>query len=176
MKGAATMWYVIQVTGGQEHITKELMMHKVSAELLEECFIPMRERRIKYQGSWKLVKEKLFPGYVFVVTDAPDKIYEQLKGIARFTRLLGNTDAGFIALSPSEVEFIKSFGDEEHISHLSQIEVSEGNQVRIVSGPLLNQEGRIVKINLHKRIAVVRVEFMGRGVDVYMGIEVLEKV
>ena len=36
-------------------------------------------------------------------------------------------------------------------------------------------EGEIIKVNLHKRIAVVRTTFMGSTTDVHMGIEILQK-
>lgn len=169
------MWYVVQVASGQEHSTKKLIEQWITGEYLEQCFIPMRERRIKYHGSWKLVQEKLFPGYVFLVTSFPEEIFQQLKKITKFTKLLGNTDAGFIPLTEKETDFIRRFGDKEHISHISQVEVQEGNQVKIISGELLNYEGEIVRINLHKRIAVVRIEFMGSSVDLHLGIEILEK-
>lgn len=167
------MWYVIQVTSGQEHCTKELIEKWITGEWIEQCFIPMRERRIKYHGEWKLVQEKLFPGYVFIVTDFPEEVFQRLKTITRLAKFLGNTDAGFIHLSEKETDFICRFGDRNHVSHLSQVEIQEGSHVRIVSGDLLNYEGDIVRINLHKRIAVVRVEFMGSAVDLHLGIEIL---
>lgn len=188
------MWYVIQVASGQEYITKTLIEEWIAKEkrpwesqeiqeeqekaplLIEQCFIPMRERSIKFQGSWKLVKERLFPGYVFVVTEEPVKVFAELKQIPRFTKLLGQTDSGFTALTEPEIDFICKFGDKDHVSHPSKITVEEGNRVRILSGDLLNYEGQIVKINLHKRIAVVRIEFMGNSADVHLGVEIVEKV
>lgn len=43
---------------------------------------------------------------------------------------------------------------------ISKVAVEEGNQVRILSGPLMNLRGQIKKVNLYKRIAVVEMEFM----------------
>lgn len=170
------MWYVIQVMSGTEESTITLIKQRISHEFVFQCFCPMRERKIKYQGSWKLVTEKLFPGYIFIVTDAPNEVFIQLKQIPRLTKLLGDGDNTFIPLNEKEVNFIRRFGDEEHISHVSEVTVEKGNKVVIKSGDLLNYEGEIVKINLHKRIAVVRTEFMGASVDVHMGIEILENV
>ena len=169
------MWYVIQVISGQEQLGHQLMHEIIGDTLIQDCFIPMRERKIKLHGTWQRITERLFPGYLFIVTDAPAEVYEALKKVPRFTRLLGNTDAGFIPLTEKEIAFLSKFGDENHLSHLSQVEVEEGNKVRIVSGNLLDYEGQIVKINLHKRIAVVQVEFMGQKVNVHLGIEILEK-
>lgn len=169
------MWYVVQVIGGQEQATRQVILNFCGGEI-EDCFIPMRERSVKYRGTWKLVQEKLFPGYVFVVTEDADMLWRELKKVPRFTRMLGKTDSGFLALSEQEIEFIRRFGDEDHISHPSQVLIEEGQRVRIVSGNLLDYEGQILRYNLHKRIAVVRIDFMGSSVDVHLGIEILEKI
>lgn len=189
-------WYVVQVVGGQEQIVRRLILNRFSGGgralsensnkmqelqtpspyLIEECFIPMLERKIKYKGKWRLVKERILPGYVFIVTRSPEQVFQSLKQIPRFTSLLGDADSGFFPLNEQEVHFISRFGDHEHVSHLSQVTVEAGNKVRILEGDLLNYEGEIVKINLHKRVAIVRVPFMGSSVDVHLGIEIVEKV
>ena len=45
----------------------------------------------------------------------------------------------------------------------------------ILSGPLKSVEGQIKKINLHRRIAEVEVDFMNRKTVVYLGIEMVGK-
>lgn len=174
-RAKTTDWYVVQVVGGQEQIVRRLILNQSLCQI-EECFIPMRERKIKYKGKWQFVKERILPGYVFIITKNPEEVFQSLKQIPRFTSLLGKTDAGFIALNEQEVNFLSRFGDSEHVSHLSTVMVEEGNKVRILEGNLLNYEGEIVKINLHKRVAIVRVPFMGSSVDVHLGIEIVEKV
>ena len=42
-----------------------------------------------------------------------------------------------------------------------------------MSGPLINLEGQIKKVNLHKRTAAVEVEFMGSKTGIYLGIEMV---
>jgi len=57
---------------------------------------------------------------------------------------------------------------------LSQVHVYEGNEIKIVSGPLKGIEGTVRKINLHKRIAEVEIQFIKRKIVIYLGIEMLE--
>ena len=61
------MWYVIQVQGGQEEKTAELIKKQLTLcdDSLRECFIPKKERVKKFKGRWQQVEELLFPGYVF---------------------------------------------------------------------------------------------------------------
>ena len=53
------MWYVIQTVGGQEQAVRTLIEHQLSgaeAGLVEQCFIPMRERTVKRGGEWHRVR------------------------------------------------------------------------------------------------------------------------
>ena len=58
---------------------------------------------------------------------------------------------------------------------VSQISVSENDAVTILSGPLKNVEGQIKKINLHRRIAEVEVDFMNRKTVIHLGIEMVKR-
>lgn len=170
------MWYVIQTVGGQEQAVRRLIEHQLSGagdSLVDQCFIPMRERTVKRGGEWQLVQEKLFPGYVFVVTEDAQKLLQNLKSIPRFTRLLGTGANEFVPLRPEEIAFLQKFEDSGHVARLSKAEVVEGGRIRILSGALLNCEGMITKVHLHKRVAEVRMQFMGRTVDLYLGFDLL---
>ena len=58
---------------------------------------------------------------------------------------------------------------------LSQISVSEDDVITILSGPLKNMEGCIKKIDLHRRIAKVEVDFMNQKTVIHLGIEMVDK-
>ena len=106
------MWYVIQTVGGQEQAVRRLIERYLSGagdSLVYQCFIPMRERTVKRGGEWQLVQEKLFPGYVFVVTEDAQKLLQNLKSIPRFTRLLGTGANEFVPLRPEEIAFLQKF-------------------------------------------------------------------
>ena len=175
-RGASGMWYVIQTVGGQEQAVRRMIERQLSGAVIgqvEQCFIPMRERTVKRGGEWRLVQEKLFPGYVFVVTEDAQKLLQSLKSIPRFTRLLGTGTNEFVPLEPEEIAFLQRFEDSGHVARLSKVEVVEGGRIRILSGALLNCEGMITKVHLHRRVAEVRTQFMGRTVDLYLGFELL---
>ena len=168
------MWYVIQVAGGQEEETAALIRRQISPELMEESFIPRKERIKKFRGSWQQVEEILFPGYVFAVTSRPEELFHELKRVTRLTKLLQDGESFFISLSREEEEMIRSIGDNYHVTRVSKIFMEENcedsgrlarcnrQSIVVLSGPLKNQEGRIVGYNLHKREAVVSLTFMGR--------------
>ncbi|MEY8410861.1 antiterminator LoaP [Lachnospiraceae bacterium 62-26] len=174
------MWYVMQVTPGQESRTVYLVEEIISKGTLKSCFVPVRKLRKKFHGAWREVTEKLFPGYVFMISEQPQLLYEELKQIPSLTKMLGRCEEYFTPLSDADVhmmEKLQNGTDDGNMEvEISKAVVEEGNRIRILSGPLVNLEGQIRKVNLHKRIAEVRMEFMGSQSVVYLGVEMVERV
>ena len=193
------MWYVMQVISGQESRTVLKLERIISGERLGSCFIPMRRLKKKYKGAWHEVTEKLFPGYVFLTTNEPQLLYEDLKMVPALTKMLGKCEEYFTPLSKGDTELLhrlkkwtdKAGGNdgsqkkrtkEETLDTgagimvgISKVKIDEGRQLRVLSGPLKDMEGEIKKVNLHKRIAVVEMEFMGSLRAVHLGIELVEE-
>ena len=175
------MWYVMQVASGQENRTVFLVEKVVSEGILESCFVPVRRLRKKFRGAWHEVIEKLFPGYVFMISERPQLLYEELKQIPALTRLLGRCDEYFTPLSEKDVRMMEKLqnimGDSGNLEvEISRIIVEKGNRIRILSGPLKDLEGQIKRVNLHKRIAEVEMEFMGSRSVVHLGVEMVEEI
>lgn len=175
------MYYVIQVAPGKEADTELYITKRVEAELYSSCFHPVRQVRKKFHGEWKDKLEKLLPGYVFINSEHAEELYLALKNIPMLTKLLGWNLELITALTEQEAEWLDilvSAGRDGMITGeipLSQIEVNENDEIKILSGPLQDMEGMVRRINLHKRIAEVEVEFMGRKTVIHLGIEMIEK-
>ncbi len=167
------VWYVIQVVGGQEKPTLDLVQRFVGDDVLEEAFIPQRETRRSRAGRWVTTNEVLFPGYLFAVTDAPDALFAQLSHVPAFTRLLGS-DERFLPLSPDEVALVEALCDRERVVRMSE-GIIEGDEVRILSGPLRDHEGIIRKIDRHKRACYVEMWICGRANLIKLGLEIVHK-
>ena len=168
------MWYVIQTLGGQEERTVNMIRKLICPSRMEACFVPKRERLKKFQGCWHKVEEILFPGYVFGITSRPEELYQDLRRIPKFNRLLGREGEYFVPLNDEEEALVKKLGNEDHRTEISKVEVLEGKRIRVVEGPLKDYMADVVKVNLHKREVAVEVEFMGRPMELYMGIEMVE--
>ena len=124
--------------------------------------------------------ERNFMGYV-MISEQPQLLYEELKQIPALTRLLGRCEEYFMPLSEKDMRLLEKLQNgmndgRNPEAEISRIAVEEGNQIRILSGPLVNLEGQIRKVNLHKRIAVVEVEFMGNKSAVHLGVEMVGKI
>lgn len=171
-----SLYYVVQVAPGSEARTEALIQAKMDSSLYGRCFHPLRHVRKKFRGEWRDVHEKLIPGYVFLTSSCAETLYTGLRKVPAFTRLLGKGGRDlFVPLSAGEAAWLEEVTAGGTEAALSQIAVSEGDQVSILSGPLISLEGKIRKIHLHRRIAEVEVDFMGRKTVIHLGIEMVGK-
>ena len=75
LMGDFAMWYVLQTTTGQEEKLVQMIRELVAPELYEDCFVAYYERVWRKQQQSVVHVERLFPGYVFVVTQDPEELF-----------------------------------------------------------------------------------------------------
>ena len=97
-----------------------------------------------------------------------------MQQIPKLTKILGRENEYFVALKVEEQRLIQEIGDKDHRTSLSKVTVTEGNRVQVVDGPLKGYMGNVIKVNLHKREVIVKVTFMGREIELFMGIEMVD--
>lgn len=174
---AKEMYYVIQVAPRAEAKTEALIRAKLDAGLYGRCFHPLRHVRKKFRGQWQDLHEKLIPGYVFLTSPSAQELYEGLRQVPALTKLLGKNDGNlFIPLPPEEAQWLEKVTAGGSEAALSLVCVSEGDTVTVLEGPLKNLEGCVRKIHLHRRVAEVEVDFMGRKTVIHLGIELVGKM
>ena len=174
-------YYVIQVYTGTERKAVETIKKNVSKDAIIDCFFVVKRRKKKYQGTWHLVEENCFPGYVFLESEDPQAMARALTSLRIYARLLGFDKETFYvrAISPAERLFIDSVTDrrtDDRVIDVSQIRIEEGQRVTIVSGPLRGYDGKVKKYDLHRRKAIIEINILGNVVRTDLGIEFIEKV
>ena len=78
------MWYAVWVKTGQEEKILQLCNELIcmnQTEAFEECFLPRYEKYRKRNGKTELLKELLFPGYLFFISEYPDELEKLLKSL-----------------------------------------------------------------------------------------------
>ncbi|XCP85379.1 antiterminator LoaP [Roseburia hominis] len=167
------MWYVVQVrTGTEENIRKQCLKN-VNSDVLKRCFIPYYEEKKRIRGEWTVNQKVLFPGYVFVVTEQLEEMYQQLEKVIGLTKLIGTGDE-IVPLREEEIGFLRDVGGDEQVVRMSE-GIIEGEQIIVKEGPLMGLEGCIRKIDRHKRKAYLEVEMFGRKQKIEVGLEIVEK-
>ncbi len=185
LKEDITVYYVIFTGTGNESLAEQLIK-KYGSEFCDACYCPTVKYKKKIRGKEVLLYKKLIPGYIFIRTDNVDALYKALREAHVFHSIM-NTERTeesieFYSLTEEEVEWLrqimgnpKSMREAKPVIELSQIGFGENDQVQILSGPLKDYTGTIKKIDLHRRIAQVEVEFMNRKTILYLGIELVGK-
>ncbi len=170
-RGDDLMWYVIQTRTGEEEELITMIKRMIPKEYYEECFSIRRERCRKIGGECEIDLYPLFPSYVFVVTEAPERMFLELKRVPKLAKLLSDQQDSFFCVEKAEEIFLRSVQDEEHVVRRSLVEVdSEGKIVR-ADGPVGVYFDRIVKQRLRKRYVLIEQEFLGKKREVYLGIK-----
>ncbi|MBM6840746.1 antiterminator LoaP [[Clostridium] spiroforme] len=167
-------WYVIQVKTGNEEKIKDICQRLISKDVLQECFIPKTKRIRKIRGNIIEREEILFKGYVFMITDAIDDLYQCLKLIPELTKVLGNDGSNILPILQEEAIFLLKFGKQDHIVDMSKGYII-GSKIMILTGPLVGNEGIIRKIDRHKRIAYIEVKLFDQITTVKVGLEIISK-
>ena len=168
-------WYVMQIMTGREQVLSQLLNERIDSSILKECFVPMTKRLSQYRGSWNEREFVLFPGYLFVISDNIDEFYQKLKLIPEFTKILGNDGQGVLPLTTSDVSLVARFVNDDYVMEMSQ-GIIVNDRVKVMSGPLVGYEGNIVKIDRHKRICFIEVEFCGQLSRIKVGLEVIDRI
>lgn len=174
------MYYVVQVkTGKEEQAIKDIMKNKPDDPSFE-VFAPYRKALRKYKGQMKEVIERCFPGYVFVETNDASKLFIQLYWTPGYTRLLGREadTYNFVPLDKDESRMVDILysKNNDRITEISNIEVREGEIIKVLDGPLVGLETQIKKVNLHKRKVTVEYMMCGRLVSSDIAINIVTNI
>ncbi len=161
-------WYVVHTYSGYENKVKTNLEKRVqSMEMEDKIFrvlVPMEDEvETARDGKKKLVKKKIFPGYVLVEMIVTDDSWYVVRNTPGVTGFVGSGTKP-IPLEDHEIRRIlrQLGGDEVKI----RIHFDLGQSVRIISGPFENFAGTIEEINHEKQKVKVRVSLFGRETPV----------
>ena len=174
------MYYVIQVKTGKEQQAIEDILKNKPDDASFDVFAPYRKSLRKYKGVMREVVERCFPGYIFVETNDVQRLFKQLYFTPGFQKLLGregDTD-NFVPLDKDESRMIDILysANNNRITEISNIEVREGEMIRVLDGPLAGLETQIKKVDLHKRTVTVEYMLCGRLVTSKVGINIVTNI
>ena len=168
------MWYVVQTMSGEEQDCIRLCKQRINRNLYQEMFVPMYINKMHFRKAWHDIKKPLFPGYFFIDTQSIDSVVKELAKVEHFTKVLRKAEA-VSPVTPEEQEFLQSMMDENH-TILCSVGFLVGEKICITEGPLRNHYGLIQKIDRHRRIAKLEINFFGRPTPAEVGLEVLARL
>jgi transcriptional antiterminator NusG len=160
-------WYVIHTYSGYEENVKRNLEQRIESMDMENkifnVLIPT-EKKIKIKnGKRKVITEKIFPGYVMVEMVVDDNSWYVVRNTPNVTGFIGSGTTP-TPVSESEIKALqKRMGVEEPTF---QIDVAEGDPVKIVDGPFKNYEGKVGGVDEARGKIKVLVTMFGRETPV----------
>jgi transcription termination/antitermination protein NusG len=173
-------WYVVHTYSGYENKVKANLEKRVEsmgmADKIFRVIVPEEEETDIKNGKKKVVKRKVFPGYVLVELIMTDDSWYVVRNTPGVTGFVGSSGSGSkpTPLLPEEVVVIlKRMGvDEKRVD----INFELGETVRVKEGPFANFTGSIEEIEKDKSKLKVLVNMFGRDTPVELDFSQIDKL
>lgn len=166
-------WYVAHTYSGYENKVKANIEKSVEnrgiSDLIQAVEVPMEDVIEEKNGEQKIVKRKIFPGYVVVKMVMNDESWYVVRNTRGVTGFVGPGSKP-VPLSDEEV---KNMGVEK--VRYSGIDLEVGDSVNIKSGPMEGFSGKVEEIDNGSRKVTVRVLMFGREKTVSVEFSQIEK-
>lgn len=170
------MWYVLQTMTGKEEELVCMIQKILRPDWYEDCFVAYYERIWRKQQQSIVHVERLFPGYVFIISKNPEELFLQLKQVPAMSKLMSDGEFTFLALEQEEETFFREMLKENHIVHLSYVKANGKGEALQIAGPLKLYKEQIVKFQFKKRYAIIRLTLLGEEKTVALGIFLEEDI
>ena len=175
--GKKKSWYVLHTYSGyEENVAKNLRQRIESLDMQDKIFSVLvpTEKRIKIKnGKRKVVKERIFPGYVLVEMIVTDDSWYVVRNTPNVTGFIG-AETTPIPISENEVhELKKRMGVEEPKYEINLI---KGDAVKITDGPFKDLDAKVESIDKGKGKVRVLVNLFSRETPVELDFLQLKKI
>ena len=167
-------WYVAHTYSGYENKVKANIEKSVEnrgiSDLIQAVEVPMEDVIEEKNGEQKIVKRKIFPGYVVVKMIMNEDTWYVVRNTRGVTGFVGPGSKP-VPLSDEEVE---RMGVEQ--VRMADIGFEVGDSVNVKSGPLEGFSGKIESIDKETRKITVRVSMFGRETPIEVEHGQIEKL
>lgn len=173
-------WYVVHTYSGYENKVKANLEKRVESMGMQDkifrVIVPEEEETDFKNGKKRVLKRKVFPGYVLVEIVMTDDSWYVVRNTPGVTGFVGSAGSGSkpTPLLPEEVNVIlKRMGVEEK---RVDINFEIGETVQVKEGPFANFTGTIEDIDKDKAKIRVLVNMFGRDTPVELDFSQIDKL
>jgi transcription termination/antitermination protein NusG len=173
-------WYVVHTYSGYENKVKANLEKRVEsmgmADKIFRVVVPEEEETEIKNGKTKIVKRKVFPGYVLVELVMTDDSWYVVRNTPGVTGFVGSAGSGSkpTPLLPEEVVvLLKRMGVEEK---RIDVDYEIGETVRVKEGPFANFTGSIEEMDKDRSKLKVLVNMFGRDTPVELDFTQIDKL
>lgn len=174
---AEPKWYVINTYSGHENKARANLLHRIESLNQKDYFFDVvvpSEQVVETKGGEKVqVEKRIFPGYVLVSMVLTDESWSLVKNTPGVTGFVGSENKP-TPLTAAEVDRILHISTVEKPK--AKAEFSVGDQVRVVSGPLVDYTGEVAEVNAEQSKLKVMLSIFGRETPTELGFEQVKKI
>ncbi len=170
---SAKNWYILKVQVNREDSIRDALIRRMKILGLEHYFgeivVPTEDvAEFNKSGKRKIVKRKLYPGYMLVnmvINDETWFLIRETPGVGDFTGSAGRPTP----MEARDVERILRLGateDEDGSQVKTAIPFTSGDRVRVKDGYFQNFEGEVASIDHASGRVTVMINIFGRSTPV----------
>ena len=157
-------WYVVHTYSGYENKVasnlEKTVENRQLQDLIQEIRVPTETvTEITESGKRKEVERKIFPGYVIVKMVMTDESWYAVRNIRGCTGFVGPASKPV----PLTDEEVVALGVEKHSV---EVGYKEGDNVKIISGPLEGYSGTVKSVDTANNSVCVALSMFGRETPV----------
>lgn len=176
-------WYVLKAISGQENKVKTYIENEIKRldmqHLVTQVVIPT-EKVVQVRNGKKILKERpYYPGYLMVEANLIGEVPHTIKNIPGVISFLSLTKGGDpVPMRKSEVNKMLGTIDElaDNISMDNSISFTEGESIKVISGPFNGFDGIIEKVFEDKKKLRISTLIFGRKTPVELNYSEVEKI
>ncbi|UOY91465.1 transcription termination/antitermination protein NusG [Ectobacillus sp. JY-23] len=173
-------WYVVHTYSGYENKVKTNLEKRVETMNMQDkifrVVVPEETEVEMRNGKEKLMKRKVFPGYVLVelvMTDDSWYVVRNTPGVTGFVGSAGSGSKPTPLLEEEVAVILKRMGVE---SEKVDFDFEMKETIRVKEGPFANYTGIIEEIDMEKQKVTVLVDMFGRETPVELDFNQVEKL
>ena len=172
-------WYIIHTYSGYENKVKANLERRIESMAMQDKIfrieVPAEDEIEIKGGKRKVVKRKLYPGYVLVEMVLTDDSWYVVRNTPGVTGFIGAENKP-IPLSPDEVLSILGRHSLSAAERMLLIDLAVGDTVRVKSGAFVDQIGRIEAVNPEQEsLRIILNMFVDRPTPIEVGIAEVER-
>lgn len=172
-------WYVLHTYSGYENRVKTNLEKRVESMGMQDkifrVVVPEEEEKEVKNGKEKIVKKRIFPGYVIVEMIMTDDSWYVVRNTPGVTGFVGSSGAGSRPTPLLEEEadhILKQMG----MNTPADFDFELHETVKVKEGPFAEQVGPIIEIDIDKKRLTVQVDMFGRETPVELDFTQIEKI
>lgn len=168
-------YYAVQVWTGKEDEFVENLVANQNVTLTP--LVPKRAVMVRRKKKNCREEKPLFPGYVFLGIDSYELENTQrwnVRATKFFIRFLPTT-IDPIAVKEQDKRLLAHFMSFGKVADISKVTFDDDERIVVIEGPLKGLEGKIIKVNIRKHRAKVRLDMCENSFLIDLGFEIIDR-